>query len=51
MHTVARMCRADRYLDALPSAADPAVDGGPVSLPASGIVMHGIRSAIVSFGS
>lgn len=31
-------------MEALPNKADPAVAGGPVSLPAQGAVMHGIRS-------
>lgn len=32
-------------MEALPNKADPAVNGGPVSLPAQGAVMHGIRYA------
>lgn len=35
-------CRAD-IMEALPSKADPAVAGGPVSLPSQAAVLHGIR--------
>ena len=36
-------CRAALYLDAMPSRADPAVDGGPVSLPAAAVTLQGVR--------
>ena len=35
-------CRAD-IMEALPSKADPAVAGGPVSLPSQAAVLHGVR--------
>ncbi len=38
------MCRAD-IMEALPSKADPAVAGGPVSLPSQAAVLHGVRCA------
>ena len=31
-------------MEALPSKADPAVAGGPVSLPTQAAVLHGVRS-------
>lgn len=30
-------------MEALPSKADPAVAGGPVSLPSQAAVLHGVR--------
>lgn len=35
-------------MEALPSKADPALAGGPVSLPAQAAVLHGVRSASLS---
>ena len=40
-------CRAD-IMEALPSKADPAVAGGPVSLPSQAAVLHGVRSGSLS---
>lgn len=37
-------CRAD-IMEALPSKADPAVAGGPVSLPSQAAVLHGVRAS------
>ena len=36
------VCRAD-IMEALPNKADPAVAGGPVSLPSQAAVLHGVR--------
>eukprot|EP00884_Botryococcus_braunii_P014638 jgi/Botrbrau1/23175/Bobra.0041s0026.1 len=33
-----------QLVEALPGTMDPAVDGGPVSLPASATIMHGVRA-------
>lgn len=40
-------CRAD-IMEALPSKADPALAGGPVSLPSQAAVLHGVRSESLS---
>lgn len=37
-------CRAD-IMEALPSKADPAIAGGPVSLPSQAAVLHGVRAS------
>lgn len=35
-------------MEAVPSKADPAVAGGPVSLPSQAAVLHGVRSGLLS---
>lgn len=35
-------------MEALPSKADPALAGGPVSLPSQAAVLHGVRSDLLS---